>query len=607
MGIIADGQPGRIFGICVVAIVLAGCGEGSSSSSSDAATASASVSNSSIASIPPVGLVALSSSAYTVAPSSSAVVTISRSGPPAGSVTVGYTTVDGTATSGTDYSPTSGTVTWENGDSSGKTVRVPVTSLASSKYFAFALTSVAGHASFGSPATAAVEISASAASSSSSGGSSSSGSSSGSSSSGSSSSGGASSGSSSSGVTANTTTGTGSIKWHPGHYMASYTVLGPGETISTIQGELNDLANSPPEIKGYRVLVAWSAITDTVQGSYNWALLDSIMSYMDGIGKQLVLVVLPGAFSTGNLTSAPASWIGVPSYILNNPIYGPSPFPGQYGWWGPGANEGNGPAVAAFWRTPGEYGGGSASVMTEYTNTLTAIAARYNNNPNFEGIMYQEDAWISSITMFAGSDYNSNNLISNLETSLAASVANFTTSNVIMENTYMPPSDAAESFEAWMIANRVAPGSADTVGQTAFNNGYQNTNLGLAWGLQAYMGITTPGGTYTGPNYRPRARAMLDVEAQELIGSYYKNWTSPNAPLNGTLAGSSMNGFTPLDIIDAANTTYGASHLFWTHFFGTETFGSPSFTVPTQTAWSNLQNTLAANPLTNTAYPANYP
>jgi hypothetical protein len=370
---------------------------------------------------------------------------------------------------------------------------------------------------------------------------------------------------------------------------------------------LNDLANSPPEIKGYRVLVQWSAITDTVQGSYNWALLDSIMSYMEGIGKQLVLVVLPGSFSTGNLTSAPASWIGVPSYILNNPIYGPSPFPGQYGWWGPGANAGNGPAVAAFWRTPGEYGGGSASVMTEYTNTLAAIAARYNNNPNFEAVMYQEDAWVSSVTEFAGSDYNTSNLISNLETSLAASVANFTTSNVIMENTYMPPSDAAENFEAWMIAHRVAPGSADTVGQTAFDNGYQNTNLGLAWGLQAYMGITTPGGTYTGPDYRPKARAMLDVEAQELIGSYYKNWTSPNATLNGTLAGSSMNGFTPLDIIDAANTTYGASHLFWTHFFGTETFGSPSFTVPTQTAWSNLQNTLAANPLTNTAYPANYP
>lgn len=184
MGFEAKMRPGRILGICTIAIVLAGCGEGStSSSSSDSASATDSSSGgSSSANLVSSGaLVALSSSAYNVAPSSSAVVTIFRSGSSVGAATVGYTTIDGTATAGTDYVATSGTVTWDDGDSSAKTVIVPVTSQASGTYFDFALTSIAGQAKFGSPATAAVVVSTTTAStsSSSSGGSSSSSSSSG--------------------------------------------------------------------------------------------------------------------------------------------------------------------------------------------------------------------------------------------------------------------------------------------------------------------------------------------------------------------------------------------------------------------------------------------
>jgi hypothetical protein len=183
MGFEANGRLGRFLGICTIAIVLAGCGEGSTSSSSSAsvsAIVSSSGGNSSADLVSSGALVALSSSAYDVAPSSSAVVTIFRSGSSVGAATVGYTTIDGTATAGTDYVATSGTVTWADGDSSAKTVVVPVTSQASGTYFDFALTSIAGQAKFGSPATAAVVVSTTTAStsSSSSGGSSSSSSSS---------------------------------------------------------------------------------------------------------------------------------------------------------------------------------------------------------------------------------------------------------------------------------------------------------------------------------------------------------------------------------------------------------------------------------------------
>ena len=195
MGSSATGRSGLFLALCAIAVLLSGCGDGSTGSSSgDAASASTSSAsgNSSADSVSSTEIVALSSSAYSVAPSSTAVLTINRSGSSAGAVTVGYSTINGTATAGTDFIATSGTVTWADGDSSAKTVLVPITSQASGTYFAFALTSVQGSANFGTPATATIDVNAATAStgSSSSGGSSSS--------SGSSSSGGSSSGSSSS-------------------------------------------------------------------------------------------------------------------------------------------------------------------------------------------------------------------------------------------------------------------------------------------------------------------------------------------------------------------------------------------------------------------------
>jgi hypothetical protein len=180
MGSSATGRSGLFLALCAIAVLLSGCGDGSTGSSSgDAASASTSSAsgNSSADSVSSTEIVALSSSAYSVAPSSTAVLTINRSGSSAGVVTVGYSTVNGTATAGTDFIATSGTVTWADGDSSAKTVLVPITSQASGTYFAFALTSVQGSANFGTPATATIDVNAATAStgSSSSGASSSSG------------------------------------------------------------------------------------------------------------------------------------------------------------------------------------------------------------------------------------------------------------------------------------------------------------------------------------------------------------------------------------------------------------------------------------------------
>jgi hypothetical protein len=56
-----------------------------------------------------------------------ATVTVERVGGSGGDVSVDYTTSDGTATAGSDYTATSGTLTWNSGDASDKTFTVPVT------------------------------------------------------------------------------------------------------------------------------------------------------------------------------------------------------------------------------------------------------------------------------------------------------------------------------------------------------------------------------------------------------------------------------------------------------------------------------------------------
>lgn len=55
-----------------------------------------------------------------------AVLTVSRSGSTAGTVSVNYATANGTALTGSDYLASSGTLTWNDGDGADKTISVPV-------------------------------------------------------------------------------------------------------------------------------------------------------------------------------------------------------------------------------------------------------------------------------------------------------------------------------------------------------------------------------------------------------------------------------------------------------------------------------------------------
>jgi hypothetical protein len=71
-------------------------------------------------------VIQFSADTFAAAEGASATLTVTRTGGSLGALTVGYSTVAGTATSGSDYTTTSGVLTWADGDTATKTITVPL-------------------------------------------------------------------------------------------------------------------------------------------------------------------------------------------------------------------------------------------------------------------------------------------------------------------------------------------------------------------------------------------------------------------------------------------------------------------------------------------------
>jgi hypothetical protein len=110
----------------------------------------------------PVGSLQLSSSTYTVAESGGIVtITATRTGGSSGAVGISYATSNGTATSGSDYTATSGMLSWANGDTANKTFTVRISNDSideANETFTVTLSSPTGGVALGSPSAATVTI-----------------------------------------------------------------------------------------------------------------------------------------------------------------------------------------------------------------------------------------------------------------------------------------------------------------------------------------------------------------------------------------------------------------------------------------------------------------
>jgi hypothetical protein len=367
--------------------------------------------------------------------------------------------------------------------------------------------------------------------------------------------------------------GSHSIKWNPGHYMASNSNLAPGEqfiaqpagTWNRFLSEVNQL-NNQDNVVGYTALVYWSALEPS-QDKYDFSQISALLSYLKthfNKPKHLVLVVMPGKNSTTDARGA------IPSYISNSPMYGPSPISGSYGWWG---GKGNGVTAVAALHRP--------AVMERWIKLHEKLGAAFNGDPNFEAIMFAETSWVIGASKNNGApDWNAATSLANWENLVDATADAFPNTSVIVENTWLDTPLRTQQLERFMIERRVVAGTMDTYGQSWIDDHGGNLNNG---GLNEYVGKSVYAGfPALGPDMRSRMHSMVFIEAPNL-GVY-----------------SSGAGYTPADICTALNKSYASSHAFWTNV-GNSNTSRPSAN------WSNVLATINKCPLANTGYPQIYP
>lgn len=367
-----------------------------------------------------------------------------------------------------------------------------------------------------------------------------------------------------------------SIKWNPGHYMASGSVLYGGRTVAMLHHEMDDL-NNQDAILGYRVWVTWGQI-EIGNGVYDFSQLDAVLARLKTqYNKPKRLVIGLWLYGQGAIGDGDSRV--VPTYIQKDKAYGASPVAGSYGWWGKNAN---GQSTGMY--APALY---NQAVMDRFIAMVQAMGQHYDGDDYVEGIYVQENATIAqAASAWAPKDpaYSDNAWLNQIERLLTATTAAFPHTSVIMANSWFDRPPDTVALTVWMASNRIAPGSADSWGQSsiaAIGTSHLSDGIQVLFGTDQYGGVG---------DLRGKMRPMMDVQSAELLGNYFSKYGGP---------------WTPLDIINAFNQTYYASHAFWTHFFGNEaTYGVP---VPDAAKWPNLAAICAAHPLTHTQYPGNYP
>ena len=404
-----------------------------------------------------------------------------------------------------------------------------------------------------------------------------------------------------------TTTGAGAIKWNPGPYLASdHFAVTAQSQVQDILDALKALYTSSGSLywKGVRIMMSPGGI-ETSQGVYDWTAIDAVLSWMNSnlpVGsRQLSILLLLGSF--GQSLGATSNHQVVPTYIQTNPgTYGAGPFAsGNSGVWGYRDASNNSSGTYTFNLC-------NANVVSRINALIAAMGARYDTNPQFESLTHVETTGYFLVGGLYGGPpgWSINNCIAALQSICNASVAAFPHTSVALQNAFDNNATTAQNMEIWQMANRIAVGAPDTVGQTAFTSyNFASPSSQLPWGLKAYMGIQATGSTAAVTDQRTKVACQLDVQAFNMAGNYWSNIGAPN-------------GFLPSDILTAINTTYKSSHSFISYMTGPEgvlPYGGQ--TVANSCPWASFTplggypgvgaTFNVSNVFSNIGYPPNFP
>lgn len=329
----------------------------------------------------------------------------------------------------------------------------------------------------------------------------------------------------------------GFVKFNPGNWTESDTVISAGGGLSSIQAEIDAMA-AQPNIVGFMVLLTWGNLQQAAN-TYTFSNLDAIVAYIKSKGKRWCLQVVAGNFNWSGTTPTFSTSI-IPSYILggNTAAFGQAGYrvggvttivPGQSGVWG---GDGNGKTyAAALWRP---------NVMAEWIKLAQAVAAKYDSDPAFEGYYQGEDSFYQGTGSTNNSDYNDITQLNNWKNYLTACCAAFPTSNVWFSETFMQFQQQSISLTNF-ITDGVFTNHPPVLAQTDALGFVQRQGSGSAlhsWGTKTYAGqLGTLG------DRRSSNRFVSEVQAPDI--GFFVNIGSPRE-----------------DILAGLNYLR-ATHVFW--------------------------------------------
>jgi hypothetical protein len=400
-------------------------------------------------------------------------------------------------------------------------------------------------------------------------------------------------------VTGTTQSSSSTIKYNPGHYGSSPTLIQGSNDITHITSIYNAIVPYT-NVLGLAAVFSWGALEPTkgeldTSPTYpgGWATCRTkvrqfidIMAAMSPPRQALIKIQL-GAYTS---THPSINDFGIiPQYIQTDSTYGPTAgyrisgttttVPGRYGWWG-GNGNGNTFSVALH-----------RSVVTNRLKLLlAAIAAEADGDPNYEGTYFDEDSFIiGAWTANGPPDYSQTNFNTNVQSMLSFAVSQFQHTSVMWQVSFSGTSTNSQDFCAFMTANRVDWSNTDVLGKT-----YADAHAGqpYTWGAQAMCGFVPSGGTRPAVNYRDQGYSLFpEVQGNDL--GAFNHAGLPQAS-------------TKEDILAMANQVMKCRKLFWNIMLPpASNWGG---TLLPNSTWDFMGPYLndPANALLNTSTPVNY-
>jgi hypothetical protein len=295
---------------------------------------------------------------------------------------------------------------------------------------------------------------------------------------------------------------TGTIKWHPGHYMQLRSRhRNPAVELPHIEAIGNE-----DVIEGVLVAWLWRAVEKS-KGVYDFSSIDAYLAKLKSLPKpkRLIIRIEERGFSSPTVTS-------VPDYLKTDPIYNGGEVP-----------MGNG-VVARIWEP---------AVMDRLIALDAALAARYDADPYVEGISTSETAIGFNSTYPAPVSYTPTALLTQFKRHVTAARAKWKRSQVFLSTNYLGTDAQMEDLIKHAMNNHTNVGGPDVFSRE--------------WVLSRKRALQSDeivrGERGSGTNYRGLMAIKSEIQATEL-GGYIAT-------------------FTPAQLYDVAYNIMHANYILW--------------------------------------------